>query len=98
MKKEKIYVNKINKRVNNNQNSCDVSNNSEIVSNRNTKLSIDEKLNQLFNTNGYIFNVDVKIITDKKTYNTKIAGKVNNHLITLDNDIININDIKDIIF
>lgn len=99
MKKEKIYVNKINKKIDNNQNYCDVKEKEEIISNKgNRNLSVDDKLKKLFNTDGYVFNVDVKIITSEKTYNTKIAGKVNNHLITLDNDVININDIKDIIF
>ena len=100
MKKEKLYVNRINKTINNNQNYCDVLESTFIDSTNNSdvKLSVNEKLKRLFNTNGYIFNVDVKIITDSKTYNTKIAGKVGNNIITLDNDIIRINDIKDIIY
>ena len=98
MKKEKIYVNEIDKRINNNQNYCDVSNITNDNLTKDNKLTVDEKLERLFNTNGYIFNVDVEIVTTNKTYNTKIAGKVNNHIITLDNHVINIKDIKDIIF
>ena len=98
MKKEKIYVNKINKKIDNNQSYCDVLRQKVNIGDDNSKLSVDEKLKQLFNINGYIFNVNVEIITKNKTYHTKIAGKVNNHIITLDNDIINIDDIKDIIF
>ena len=98
MKKEKIYVNKINKKIDNNQSYCDVLHEKENISKNNSKLSVDDKLKQLFNINGYIFNVNVEIITSDKTYHTKIAGKVNNHIITLDNDIINIDDIKDIVF
>lgn len=99
MKKKKIYVNQINKKMDNNQNYCDVlEKKEEVIKENDSKKSVSEKLAQLFNTNGYIFNVNVKIITNNKTYDTKIAGKVNNHLITLDNNIININDIKDIIF
>lgn len=59
-------------------------------------LTVLEKIDKLLNRNGYIFNVEVKIITKEKKYQTKIAGKVNNHIITLDNDIININDIIDL--
>lgn len=99
MKKEKIYVNKIEKNINNNQKYCDVNekeiNNYERVDNN---LNVEDKLKKLFNTNGYIFNTNVKIITKDRTYQTKIAGKVNNHLITLDNDIIDISSIKDIVF
>ena len=98
MKKNKVFVNEINKTINNNQKYCDVKeevNDFNIIDN---SLSVDEKLDKLFNTNGYIFNTNVKIITSDKIYNTKIAGKVNNHIITLDNDIIDISIIKDIIY
>ena len=97
MKKEKIFVNEINKKMDNNQNYCNVDEKKDILDTR-SDLSIEEKLAKLFNTNGYIFNIDVKIITDNKTYDTKIAGKVGNSIITLDNDIISISDIKDIIY
>ena len=93
MKKKKIYANKNVGKKGNNQKVCEV----EEIRNSDNK-SIDDKLNELFNRNGYIFNVDVKIITNNKTYDTKIASMVGNSLITLDNDIINIDDVKDIIF
>ena len=112
VKKNKVYVNKIDKKINNNQSYYDISdinNNSykikesnigEEIKNgviENDNTSVREKISQIFKRNGYIFNVNVKIITNKKEYNTKIAGKVNDHIITLDNNIININDIKDIV-
>ena len=91
MKKEEIYVNNINKEFENNQDYCMVKENSD-------NTSVNEKIDTIFNTNGYVFNKDVEIITDEKKYCTKIAGKVNNHIITMDNDIIDIMNIKDIIF
>ena len=104
MKKNKIFVNKFEKKVGNNQSFYDIkeeNNDYTLVKDNNKtineKLSVKEKIDKLLNRNGYVFNVDVKIITYNKEYQTKIAGKVNNHLITLDNDIINISDIKDII-
>lgn len=104
MKKNKIYVNKIKKKIDNNQKSYNISEkdinniiNQEIVSKKDNNLTIREKLDELLNRNGYIFNVNVKIITNQKEYNTFIAGIVNNHLVTIDKDIINISDIKDII-
>ena len=97
---KKIYVNKITKRINNNQNFCEIqelnNNTTNIKENINNDSLIKEKLNNLFNINGYIFNKNVEIITKNKKYSTKIAGKVNNYIITLDNDIINISDIMDI--
>lgn len=103
MKKNKLFVNKIAKRVGNNQSFYDIKENNKLIENiekpqkYDNNLTVKEKLDKLLNRNGYVFNVDVKIITFNKEYETRIAGKVNNHLITLDNDIINISDIKDII-
>ncbi len=96
MKKKKVYVNQIEKKIGNNQSSSIVQDNKEKIID--SKLDIEEKLRKLFNTNGYIFNIDVKIITNDKTYQTKIASRVGNNLITLDNDIIKISEIKDILF
>ena len=111
MKKNKVFVNKIAKKLGNNQSYFDIKDNNDdyiyvedkmqnsIVEEKvqNNNMTVKEKIDKLLNRNGYVFNVDVKIITYNKEYNTKIAGKVNNHLITLDNDIINISDIKDLI-
>lgn len=104
MKKNKIFINKIERRIDNNQKSVNVIENMEsyeqqkndITINGNN-LTVNEKIDALLNRNGYVFNLNVKIITDKKDYLTRIAGKVNNKLITLDNDSIYISDIKDII-
>ena len=95
MKKGKLYVKKNDKTINNNQDYCNIEESSNKIVNINNESVID-KIEKLFNINGYIFNKDVEIITINKKYNTRIAGKVNNHLITMDNDIINILDIKDI--
>jgi len=98
MKKGKVFVNKIEKNLKNNQDYCEVVENDDRKVLSNINENIEDKIDRLFNTNGYIFNVDVKIITDNKIYNTKIASRVGNNLITLDNNIIEINDIKDIVF
>ena len=94
MKKKEIFVNRIDKIINNNQEYCDVIENNDNVIN----INIDDKIDKLFNTNGYVFNKEVKIITSDKEYLTRIAGKVNNHLITFDNDIIDVSSIKDIVY
>lgn len=98
MKKGKVFVNKIEKNLKNNQDYCEVVENDDRKVLLNINENIEDKIDRLFNTNGYIFNVDVKIITDNKIYNTKIASRVGNNLITLDNNIIEISDIKDIVF
>ena len=101
MKKNKIFINKLDKKMKNNQSYTNVSKDEKmkdkpiIISKDNT--TVEDKLNKLFQRNGYIFNVDVKIITNNEEYDTKIASKIKNNIITLDNHVINISDIKDII-
>lgn len=57
---------------------------------------VNEKITELFNRNGYIFNLDVIIKTVNETLETKIAGKIKNYLITLDNKVIPISEIIEI--
>lgn len=59
-------------------------------------LSVREKIKELINQNSYIFNTKVKIIINNTEKECQIAGVVNNHIITMDNEIIKIEDIKDI--
>ena len=111
MKRPNVFANPIEKRIYNNQEVFDseslrddtiLNNTSEnnkylyVSENDYRNLSVVDKIEKLLNRNGYIFNVSVIIKTKDKVYNTKIAGKVNNHLITLDNNIININDVVDL--
>ncbi len=57
-------------------------------------LSVDviSFINGLSN-DGYVFNKRVVIVTKNRTYDTRIAGKIGNRIITLDSDSINIDDI-----
>lgn len=57
--------------------------------NNETPLEVINRLSQ----NGYIFSKKVKIITTNKIYETKIAAKLGNKIITLDNKSISISDI-----
>lgn len=111
VKKPKIFENNIDKKINNNKEVFDStkevleiinSKNEKMLNNnldnRNNDISIVDKITQLLNTNGYIFNIDVLIKTKDNEYNTHIASVINNHIITLDNDIINIDDVIDIKF
>ena len=108
VKKPKVFENQIDKNIRNNKEVFDSSKdeieiidtitekNSNNVNEVNNNLSIVDKITQLLNRNGYIFNVKVSIKTKDSEYNTHIASVINNHIITLDNDIINIDDIIDI--
>jgi len=108
MKKPKVFENQIDKKINNNKEVFDSTkevleiinsnNGNRNISNtkENENISVLDKITQLLNTSGYIFNVDVLIKTKDNEYNTHIASVINNHIITLDNDIINIDDVIDI--
>lgn len=60
-------------------------------------LTVEDKIRKLFKSSRYIFNINVIIKTDKKDYDTKVAGKIKNSLVTVDNDVIPIVEINDII-
>ena len=57
-------------------------------------LNADDFLNKLSNSGSYMFTKDVVIETLDNTYNTKIAGKLGNKIVTLDNQVIDMEDIK----
>ena len=56
-------------------------------------LSIEDKINKIFRTKGYAFNIPVDITFSNKTVNTYLALKKNDSIITLDNEVIPISTI-----
>lgn len=82
-----IYKNEINKNISNNKKYCYLKNEQEKEEN------INEKLEKIFNGMGYSYNIPVTIKTTSKEYNTSLVSKTKNNLITLDNDIIKIDEI-----
>lgn len=101
MKKElpNIYKSQLSRDINRNLDVYHVKDNSNYIreSSRDNQLTVEQKLKKLFQSSRYIFNIEVKIITNKKEYNTKIAGKVKNSIVTVDGDTIPIIEIEDII-
>ena len=67
--------------------------NKEIKKTIDNNLSIEEKINKIFKTKGYAFNIPVEITFSNKTVNTYLALKKNNSIITLDNEVIPISTI-----
>lgn len=59
-------------------------------------LTVKEKIKNLIKSNNYIFNTEVTLVYEDKEKVCHIAGVVNNHIITMDNEIIKIEDLKDI--
>lgn len=60
------------------------------------KVDVDKKINNLFKSNKYIYKINVHIVTVNQEMDTTIIGKINNNLITIENNLIPIKDIIDI--
>lgn len=56
-------------------------------------LSVDEFFNKVSNSGTYVFNKKVIIVTNNKKYDTRIAGRFGDRIITLDGDSIKTGDI-----
>ena len=97
----KVFQNKIDKTLNNNNEiyysskseEKENTDKNEIVKDRN---KLNKKINQIFTSPNYIYKANVEIKTKDSTYVTKIIGRNKTHLITMDNKTILIDDIIDI--
>ena len=99
----KMYHNKIDKNINNNERVVSTLNNDNIIYNTNNSfinnrnnLTVEQKIVNIFNSPNYIYKIDVVIVTDKNKEVKRIIGKNKNNLITMDNEYIPINTIRDI--
>ena len=97
----KVFVNQINKKLNNNE---DVyyskEERSPIIEEKKELLggNIHQKLNQIFNSPKYVYKADVEIKLKDRTVKKRVVGKNGNYLITIENELIPIQDIIDIDF
>ena len=96
----RMYHNKIAKDLNNNERVFSTldSNNiytNSFINNRNN-LTVEQKIVNIFNSPNYIYKIDVVIVTDNNKVIKRIIGKNKNNLITMDNEYIPINTIRDI--
>lgn len=83
----RIYQNRINKKI---------SNNKEIDYVKNKNTNVRDTLNKIFTGRGYSYNIPVIIETNNKVYDTSIVTRTKTNIITLDNEVIKINDILNI--
>lgn len=104
-----VFANKIEKELNNNEKVfCSFNNNvgdrsinqEQKVGNTTYKqgLNINQKINNIFNSPRYVYKAEVNITTRDGLITRKIIGQNSTHLITIDNELIPISDIKDIDF
>lgn len=107
----KIFANKINKKLENNSKIYVSKSNDKLEteqqeeknkkqSNSKQKISINKTVNQkikeIMNTKKYVYKIPVIIELKDKEITTNIIGKNNKNIITIDNELIKIEDIKNI--
>lgn len=100
----KMYHNEINKDIKNNEryfstmynNKIDKISTNNIIVNNKDNYTVEQKIYNIFNSPNYIYKIDVTIVTDTATLNKRIVGKTKTNLITMDNEYIPINTIRDI--
>lgn len=96
----KVFANKIDKNLNNNATVYYDKNEvrSEQKDNSSSIFTVNQKINQIFSSARYVYKADVIITTKNGKMNKRIIGRNRNELITMDNEVINVNDILDIEF
>ena len=68
---------------------------SSVINNKNN-YTVEQKIYNIFNSPNYIYKIDVIIVTDKGKDKKRIVGKTKTNLITMNNEYIPINIIRDI--
>lgn len=104
----KMYVNKIENDLRNNQNSFCTYQDENLKSEKDsgkkepslsyefTKLELEQKIYHILDPKKYVYKANVHIVTEEGVIQRKIIGYVNGNLITYDNEKISIDTIKDI--
>lgn len=95
----KMYQTKINKPINSIQKIYSSINNADTKGEARGKygdISIDKKIDNIFNSYDYVYKADVTIVTDEGTVSKRVVARNKNNLITIDNEFIPISVIRDI--
>ena len=93
----KMYHNKFNKSVKSIQSVYSSLDNESLDNQiKYPNVSIDKKISDIFNSSDYVYKADVNIVTDNDILRKRIIARNNNNLITIDNEYIPINIIRDI--
>ncbi len=89
-----LYTNSFTEKIDNSQEFTMVTN--EIVTEKVEYNNIKEKINNIFKSKNYIYKIDVEIKLDTETIYETLIGRTKNHVITIQNKLIPINNIIDI--
>lgn len=88
-----IYSEKTDKKINNNEK---VYYSNQEIQEKKEPIDIGKKINNIFNSPSYVYKIDVLIKRKGVEKNYKLIGKNQKNLITLDNELIPINEIENI--
>lgn len=94
----KVFANKIDRKIENNEIYSYTRNNEDFKDDisKEDNLDINSKINNIFKSKDYIYKVDVNIKLKDGVVSKRVIGKKNGYLITMDNELIKIDDILDI--
>lgn len=91
----KVFHNKIDKKIDNNRCVYYSNNNYQEEQSVDTR-SVLQKINDIFSSPNYVYKANVEITLKDKKVTKRIIGRNKDYIITMDNDLILINDIVDI--
>ena len=98
-----VFANKVNGKAGNNEDVYYSHGTTEKNEERNVDTApklkgknVNQKINEIFSSNSYIYKADVKITLKNGTVTKRIVGRNATHLITIDNELIPITDVVDI--
>lgn len=100
----KVFANSIDKKLNNNETVYYERNEKEKVekpkktNGLSESFNINQKINKIFGSSRYVYKADVDITLKDGKVSKKVIGRNKNELITMDNELIQIDDIVDIEF
>lgn len=104
----KVFANKIEKEINNNENCfyssdkkeehAEIKNDENVENSIINESNIVQKINSIFNSPRYVYKANVKITTNDDVFTKRIIGKNRDNLITMENELIPISNIIDIGF
>ena len=86
-----LYTNKFDKKIDNSLDYVILSSTEE-----SKPINLKDKINNIFKSKKYIYKIDVEIKLKDKIINETLIGKTKNNLITINNELIDINNIIDI--
>ncbi|MCI9234275.1 MAG: hypothetical protein HFH08_06795 [Bacilli bacterium] len=95
----KVFANKIEKEIQNNDRVYVASRNIEEKPNNDMNfygMNVNQKIKAILNSKNYVYKAEVEITTHNGTITKKVIGKNGNQLITMDNELIPIDTILDI--